>query len=144
MEKPSPVRAILRRSNISASAPAGRATNINGSIIADCTSATMLGEFDSRVISQAAPTPRISWPKLENRLAVQIRRKVGSRSGAVADDLPFSVGAILAAIYQSLREHALRQTLPPASSAPPIECLAFAQTVPRLCDSNCNSRRCLA
>jgi hypothetical protein len=60
MAKPRPASAILRRSNMSAIAPAGSATSISGTIIAVCTSATMLGESLSRVISQAAPTPRIS------------------------------------------------------------------------------------
>src|SRR3569623_117975 len=44
----------------------------------------MPGDVVSRVISQAAPTPRISCPKLDRRLADQIRRKVGSLSGSKA------------------------------------------------------------
>jgi hypothetical protein len=55
--KPSPTSAILRLSNISAMAPAGTATSINGSISAVCTAATMPVEEVSRVISHAAPTP---------------------------------------------------------------------------------------
>ena len=69
---------------MSAMAPAGSVTTTSGSIIALCTSATISAELVSLVISQAAPTPRKSWPKLENRLAVQIRRNVPSRKGAKA------------------------------------------------------------
>ena len=70
----SPVMAIRRRSNMSAIAPAGTATSISGSISALCTSATMPGDEVSRVISHAAPTPRISCPKFDSRLAVHTRR----------------------------------------------------------------------
>ena len=80
--KPSPVIAILRRSNMSAIAPPGTETSISGSISADCTSATISAEVVSRVISQAAATPRMSWPKFDSRLVDQILRKVRSRSGS--------------------------------------------------------------
>ena len=79
---PSPTRAILRRSNMSAIAPAGTDTSINGSISAVCTSATMPGDEVRRVISHAAPTPKMSWPKFEITLADQILRYTRSRSGS--------------------------------------------------------------
>ena len=59
-ETPSPAIATFRLSNMSATAPAGTATSISGSIIAVCTSATMLALPVRRVISQATPTPRIN------------------------------------------------------------------------------------
>jgi hypothetical protein len=72
--KARPVIAIRRRSNMSAIAPAGTATSISGSISALCTSATIPADEVSRVISHAAPTPRISWPKFDSRLAIHTRR----------------------------------------------------------------------
>ena len=47
-----------------------------GSEVEACTSATMSTESEIEVISQAAPTPWISTPKLEARLAIQIERNV--------------------------------------------------------------------
>ena len=79
---------------MSAIAPAGKATTINGSIIAVWTRATMLAEFVSLVISHAAPTPRISCPKLPSRLALQIMRNVGSRKGARRPDFALSDGLV--------------------------------------------------
>jgi hypothetical protein len=67
---------MIRRSYISASAPAGTAQSMSGNISAVCTSATMLGLPVSCVMSHAAPTPSTSIPKLVNRLAVQIRRYI--------------------------------------------------------------------
>ena len=49
MDIASPAMAILRRSNMSAIAPAGTATSISGSISAVCTSATILADDVSRV-----------------------------------------------------------------------------------------------
>jgi len=83
-EKVRPVIAMRRRSNMSATAPAGTATSIRGSINAVCTSATRLGDDVSRVISHAAPTPRINCPKLDSTLVSQMRRKTVSRSGSNA------------------------------------------------------------
>ena len=83
-EKLRPVIAILRRSNMSAIAPAGTATSISGNISAVCTSATSDASEVSLVISHAAATPRMSWPKLEITLADQMRRNTGARSGANA------------------------------------------------------------
>lgn len=84
--KPRPIIAIFLRSNMSATAPAGRETRKTGIMMAVWTSATMLGEFDRRVISHAAPTPRINCPKFAKTLAIHRRRKTGSRKGANAPE----------------------------------------------------------
>ena len=69
---------------MSAIAPAGTDTNISGSMSAVWTSATMPADVVRRVISHAAPTPRMSCPKFESTLADQIRRYVRTRSGSSA------------------------------------------------------------
>ena len=74
--------ATMRRSYMSAMAPAGIEISITGSIRAVCTSATLSAEVAIWVIAQAAPTPWISRPRLDSRLANQIRRNTGCRSGA--------------------------------------------------------------
>jgi hypothetical protein len=53
-----------------------------GSISAVCTSATLSAEEVICVIAQAAPTPWIMIPRLETRLASQMRRNTACRSGA--------------------------------------------------------------
>ena len=73
----------MRRSYMSAIAPAGIEISMIGSIKAVCTSATLSAEEAICVIAQAAPTPWIIRPRLDNRLASQIRRKIVCRSGAV-------------------------------------------------------------
>ena len=73
----------MRRSYMSAMAPAGIEISITGSISAVCTSATLSADDVICVIAQAAPTPWISRPRLESRLASQIRRNTECRSGAV-------------------------------------------------------------
>ena len=85
-----PVRAIasetsatMRRSCMSAMAPAGIAISMIGSISAVCTRATLSAEDVICVIAQAAPTPWIRMPRLETRLASQMRRNTEWRSGAV-------------------------------------------------------------
>src|ERR1700689_3720647 len=75
--------ATMRRSYMSAMAPAGIEISITGSISAVCTSATLSAEDVIWVIAQAAPTPWINRPRLESRLASQIRRNAECRSGAV-------------------------------------------------------------
>jgi hypothetical protein len=67
----------IRRSNISAIAPAGVDTKATGNISDVWTSATMLVDEESFVIAHAAPTPRIRRPRLDRRLAVQMRRNTG-------------------------------------------------------------------
>ena len=75
--------ATIRRSYMSAIAPAGIEISITGSIRAVCTSATSSAEVAIWVIAQAAPTPWINRPRLESRLANQMRRNTGCRSGAL-------------------------------------------------------------
>jgi len=80
--KQSEPSATIRRSYISAMAPAGIEISMIGSISAVCTSATLSADDVICVIAQAAPTPWISSPRLESRLASQIRRNTTCRSGA--------------------------------------------------------------
>src|ERR1700689_1402260 len=74
--------ATMRRSYMSAMAPAGIEISMIGSIRAVCTSATLAADDVICAIAQAAPTPWINSPRLDNRLASQMRRNSGSRSGA--------------------------------------------------------------
>ena len=67
---------------MSAIAPAGIAISITGSISAVCTSATLSADDAICIIAQAAPTPCIRMPKLDSRLASQMRRKIQRRRGA--------------------------------------------------------------
>ena len=80
--KQSEPSATIRRSYMSAMAPAGIEISMIGSISAVCTSATLSADDVICVIAQAAPTPWISRPRLESRLASQIRRNTACRSGA--------------------------------------------------------------
>src|SRR3984885_4264172 len=79
----SETRETMRRSYMSAMAPAGIEISITGSISAVCTSATLSAEDVIWVMAQAAPTPWIKRPRLESRLASQLRRNAECRSGAV-------------------------------------------------------------
>jgi len=63
--------ATMRRSYMSAMAPAGIEISMIGSINAVCTSATLSADDVICVIAQAAPTPWIRRPRLESRLASQ-------------------------------------------------------------------------
>src|SRR5262249_25976242 len=72
-----------RRSCMSAMAPAGIEISMIGIISAVCTSATLSAEDAICVIAQAAPTPWINRPRLESRLASQMRRKTENFSGAL-------------------------------------------------------------
>src|SRR6266481_5201039 len=74
--------ATMRRSYMSAMAPAGIEISMIGSINAVCTSATLSASDVICVIAQAAPTPWINRPRLESRLASQMRRNTACRSGA--------------------------------------------------------------
>src|SRR6202047_3301182 len=74
--------ATMRRSYMSAMAPAGIEISMIGSISAVCTSATWSADDVIWVMAQAAPTPWINMPKLESRLASQMRRNTTYRSGA--------------------------------------------------------------
>ncbi len=64
----------MRRSYMSAMAPAGIEISMIGSIKAVCTSATLSADEVIWVIAQAAPTPWINRPRLDTRLASQMRR----------------------------------------------------------------------
>ncbi|OIQ70947.1 hypothetical protein GALL_474380 [mine drainage metagenome] len=72
----SETRATMRRSYISATAPAGIEISMTGNISAVCTSATLSADDVIWVMAQAAPTAWINRPRLESRLASQIRRNV--------------------------------------------------------------------
>jgi hypothetical protein len=74
--------ATMRRSYMSAMAPAGIEISMIGSISAVCTRATLSADDVICVIAQAAPTPWIKSPRLETRLASQMRRKTECRKGA--------------------------------------------------------------
>jgi len=88
---------------MSAMAPAGTETSMSGNISAACTSATMSADGLMRVISHAAPTPRINCPKLETRLLSQIVLNVPSRSGSSAPKLRGGACAsVIAGLSQSL------------------------------------------
>ncbi len=123
--KPNPASATLRRSNISAIAPAGSDTSISGSMLAVCTRATLSGALVRRVIAQAAPTPWISCPKLESTLADQIARYVFSRNGSRMDGRLVSAGDAAAgspapsAWPACPSESAIRRFLPLACFPPP-------------------------
>jgi hypothetical protein len=72
----------IRRSYMSATAPAGIEISMIGSIKAVCTKATLSADAVICVIAHAAPTLWIIRPRLDSRLASQIRRNTGKRSGA--------------------------------------------------------------
>ena len=75
--------ATMRRSCMSAMAPAGIEISMIGSINEVWTSATLSADDVICVMAQAAPTPWIRSPRLDNRLASQMRRNTACRSGAV-------------------------------------------------------------
>ncbi len=79
---PSEISATMRRSYMSAMAPAGIEISMIGSINAVCTSATLSADDVICVIAQAAPTPWISRPRFDSRLASQMRRNTACRNGA--------------------------------------------------------------
>ena len=56
-------------------------TNATGSVSAVWTSATMPADELICVIAHAAPTPMIKRPRLDSRLALQMRRKTACRNG---------------------------------------------------------------
>src|SRR5271165_4857413 len=80
----------IRRSNMSAIAPAGVDTRATGSINDVWTSATISVDEEICVIVQAAPTPRTKMPRFDNRLAVQMRRNTAWRKG---EKMPRADGA---------------------------------------------------
>ncbi len=75
----------LRRSTMSASAPAGSANRNIGSAVAAPTSDTQIGDGSSVVINQAVPTLAIQAPTFATNVAVHTVRKAGTASGLHAD-----------------------------------------------------------
>jgi hypothetical protein len=75
----------LRRSKLSAMAPAISENSMIGSVVEACTRAMKSADAPIEVISQAAPTDWISPPKLEAKLASQTARKMRCRKGTKAD-----------------------------------------------------------
>ncbi|MNU62484.1 hypothetical protein D3C71_517120 [compost metagenome] len=74
---------ILRRSTVSASAPAASDSSMIGRVIEAWTRATIWAEAMEDII-QAAPTDWIRPPKLVARLVIQTARNTGWFSGASA------------------------------------------------------------
>ena len=68
---------ILRRSKLSAIAPAASENSMTGSATEACTSATMPADCAIEIISQDAPTDWIMPPRLDEPLAIQTLRKIG-------------------------------------------------------------------
>ena len=75
----------LRRSTMSASAPAGSANRNIGSAVAALTSDTQIGDGSSVVISQPVPTLATQAPIFATSVAVHTVRKAGTASGLHAD-----------------------------------------------------------
>src|SRR5271166_2277518 len=71
----------IRRSNMSAIAPAGVETSATGSINDVWTRATISADEEICVIVHAAPTPKTKMPRLDSRLAVHMRRNSAWRRG---------------------------------------------------------------
>ena len=71
----------LRRSKVSASAPASSANNMMGSVVAVWTRLTSTGDAASEIISHDAPTDWINPPKREARLAIQTSRNMAKAKG---------------------------------------------------------------
>ncbi len=91
-----------RRPKLSAIAPAVSENSITGSAVEAWTSATMSDDEEIEVISQAAPTPWIRPPKLENRLAVQTARKVPCRNGARVEPCSLAGSSAEDIVYSNL------------------------------------------
>ena len=81
-------------------APAGIEISMIGSISAVCTSATLSADDVICVIAQAAPTPWINRPRLDSRLASQMRRNTACRSGA---KMPLALALPLIALLLMLQ-----------------------------------------
>src|SRR6266576_2189538 len=76
---------MRRRSRMSASAPAGRASRNSGRVVAACTSETMSGDGASNVINHAAAESCIHVPMLETTSAIHSARNSGRRNGLHAE-----------------------------------------------------------
>src|SRR5690554_2038550 len=77
----------MRRSKLSAKAPAAMEKTMMGSVVDACTSATMLCESVSVVIIQPAPTDWTNPPRLETSVASHSSRNVSCLKGASSDGL---------------------------------------------------------
>ena len=75
----------VRRSKLSAKAPAAIEKTMIGSVVDACTSATILCDVVSVVIIQPAPTDCTSPPRFDTSVASQSSRKVSWRKGARTD-----------------------------------------------------------
>ncbi len=84
----------IRRSEMSASAPAGSDSSMIGRAVEDCTSATMSADGASEVMSHEAPTASISPPKFDTRLAVQIETNMRDLKGASVADARHEAGSL--------------------------------------------------
>src|SRR5690606_1336127 len=82
--KPCAASIILRRSKVSAIAPAGSDSSMIGSVTEAWTNAT-ISVLPIEVIIQEAPTDWISPPKFDARLAIHTARKIGLFSGERKD-----------------------------------------------------------
>ena len=82
--KPCATSMTTRRSKLSAIAPEASENSMIGSAAEACTRATRSADCVMDVISQAAPTPWISEPRFEARLASQTERKMPCPKGAKA------------------------------------------------------------
>jgi hypothetical protein len=80
----------MRRSTLSATAPAHNDSSMIGREFDACTSETSCGEADSDVIIHAAPTVWIKPPKLDPMLASQMERKMGILKGCGLDAVNYS------------------------------------------------------
>src|SRR5947207_1365381 len=76
---------------MSASAPAGSASSINGKLSAASTNATSDGDDDSDVISQPAPTSCIQVPTFETIVAIHRLRNSAVCSGVQAPDAAWTL-----------------------------------------------------
>ncbi len=108
----SEISATTRRSYMSAIAPAGIEISITGSISAVCTSATLSADAAICVMAQAAPTPWINRPRLESRLASQMRRNTECRSGAIRPSAANLEGAGWSVIIRSIGAGSGRSVIP--------------------------------
>src|SRR5262245_20178624 len=78
-------RSRRRRSTMSARAPAGSESKKAGKLVADWINATISGEAETELISQAAPTFCIQVPIFDAEEAIHILRKTGWCSGLQAE-----------------------------------------------------------
>lgn len=78
---------IQRRSNASASTPAGRASSIIGRVMAVCTNGTIVSAFGSLTNNHCAPTICPHMPVEANTTPNHNQKNARCRSGANGDDL---------------------------------------------------------